>query len=210
MMIYKIHPLNPQERLIRKVCDHFLNDEIGIIPTDTVYAIACRLYDLKSIERIALLKGIDPEKANFSILVKNLSHLSEFARPISNEIFRIINKLVPGPYTFILNANHQVPKIFHRKKKSIGLRVPDHPIIQAILAELPCPLVSTSLKLNFDDIVYEEDAYPVDPDEIKKKYQKLVDFMIDAGEGKKIPSTVLDCRGDEIIVIREGLGPVDF
>lgn len=210
MITYKIHPVNPQERLIKKVCDHFLKGEIGIIPTDTVYAIACRLYDLKSIERIAILKGIDPEKANFSILVKNLSHLSEFARPIPNEIFRVINKLVPGPYTFILNANNQVPKIFQRKKKSIGLRIPDHNIIHAILENLPCPLVSTSLKLDPEEISYDEDAYPVDPEEIKVKYDKLVDFMIDGGEGKKNPSTVLDCRGDEIVVIREGLGPVDF
>jgi tRNA threonylcarbamoyl adenosine modification protein (Sua5/YciO/YrdC/YwlC family) len=208
MTRYNIHPVTPQERLIKKACEHFINGEIGIIPTDTVYAIACSLYNTKAIERIALIKGVDPEKANFSILVKNLSHLSEFAKPISNEIFRVIKKLTPGPYTFILEANHKVPKIFHRKKKSIGLRVPDHPIVQALLDELLWPLVSTSLKIEQNADL--DEVYLTDPDEIEEKFEKVVDFMIDGGEGKKIPSTVLDCRGDKIVVIRQGLGEIPF
>jgi tRNA threonylcarbamoyl adenosine modification protein (Sua5/YciO/YrdC/YwlC family) len=205
-MLIQIHPDNPQERYIKQVVDILNSGGIAIFPTDTVYAMGCSLSQPKSVDRIARIKGIKVEKANFSILTNDLSHLSEYTKPLNNHLFRLMKKVLPGPYTFILPANNNVPKIFESRKKTIGIRVPDNGVIQAIIAELGCPLVSTSLHSDDDDYL----EYVVNAELIYEKYENLVDLVIDGGIGGVEPSTVLDCSGDEIEIIREGKGSLDF
>ncbi len=205
-MLIQIHPDNPQERYIRQVVDILKSGGIAIFPTDTVYAMGCSLSQPKSVDRIARIKGIKVEKANFSILTNDLSHLSEYTKPLNNHLFRLMKKVLPGPYTFILPANNNVPKIFESRKKTIGIRVPDNGVIQAIITELGCPLVSTSLHSDDDDYL----EYVVNAELIYEKYENLVDLVIDGGIGGVEPSTVLDCSGDEIEIIREGKGSLDF
>ena len=204
-MLINIHPDNPQERYVKQIAEILRNGGIGIIPTDTVYAFGCSLYQYKAFERIARLKGIKPEKANFSILTGGLSHLSEFTRPINNNIFRIMKKVLPGPYTFILPASKNIPNIFETKKKTIGFRVPDNKIISNIINELGHPIVSTSIRSDDDFIEYITNA-----ELIFEEYENLVDFAIDGGAGGIEPSTIIDCTGDEIEIIREGKGKIDL
>lgn len=204
MLLY-IHPESPQERQIKQAVELIRNGGIGIFPTDTVYAMGCCLYQHKAVERIARIKGIKPEKANFSILTDGLSNLSEYTKPIDNHLFRLMKKVLPGPYTFILPASSKVPGIFESRKKTIGIRVPDNEILRQIIGILGTPLVSTSLHSDDDDYL----EYVVNAELIYEKYESVVDFVIDGGPGGIEPSTVLDCTGDEIEIVREGKGPVD-
>lgn len=205
-MLIQIHPDNPQERFVKQVAEILKSGGIAIFPTDSVYAMGCSLLQHKAVERIARIKGIKVEKANFSILTNDLSHLSEYTKPLNNHLFRLMKKVLPGPYTFILPANNNVPKIFESRKKNIGIRVPDNSVIQAIISELGCPLVSTSLHSDDDDYL----EYVVNAELIYEKYENLVDLVVDGGIGGVEPSTVLDCTGDEIEIVREGKGPIDF
>ncbi|KAF5037320.1 putative protein YciO [anaerobic digester metagenome] len=204
-MLLEIHPVNPQEKYINQIVESLNQGGVVIFPTDTVYAIGCSLYQHKAVERIARIKGIKPEKAKFSILTDGLSNLSEFTRPINNHIFRLMKKVLPGPYTFILPASSKVPGIFESKKKTIGFRVPDNLILQTIISKLGHPLVSTSLHSDDDDYL----EYVVNAELIYEKYENLVDYVIDGGPGGIEPSTVLDCTSDDVEIIREGKGPVD-
>lgn len=204
-MLLEIHPVNPQEKYINQIVDSLRQGGIVIFPTDTVYAMGCSLYQHKAVERIARIKGIKPDKAKFSILTDGLSNLSEFTKPIGNNVFRLMKKVLPGPYTFILPASNKVPGIFETKKKTIGFRVPDNKILQTIISTLGHPLVSTSLHSEDDDYL----EYVVNAGLIYDKYENLVDFVIDGGNGGIEPSTVLDCTGEDIEIIREGKGPVD-
>ncbi|HPB01854.1 MAG TPA: L-threonylcarbamoyladenylate synthase, partial [Bacteroidales bacterium] len=179
---------------------------IVVFPTDTVYAIGCSLYQHKAVERIARIKGIRTDKAKFSILTDGMSNLSEFTKPINNHIFRLMKKVLPGPYTFILPASSKVPGIFESKKKTIGFRVPDNLILQMIISKLGHPLVSTSLHSDDDDYL----EYVVNAELIYEKYENLVDYVIDGGPGGIEPSTVLDCTSDDIEIIREGKGAIDM
>ena len=205
-MLLEIHPVNPQEKHINQVVSSLSQGGIVIFPTDTVYAIGCSLYQHKAVERIARIKGIRTDKAQFSILTDGLSNLSEFTKPINNQIFRLMKKVLPGPYTFILPASNKVPGIFESKKKTIGFRVPDNLILQMIISKLGHPLVSTSLHSDDDDYL----EYVVNAELIYEKYENLVDIVINGGIGGIEPSTVLDCTSDDIEIIREGKGPIDM
>lgn len=202
-MLLKIYPENPNPKAIAEVADILLHGGIVIYPTDSVYGIGCDIRQTKSIERIARLKNLKPEKADFSILCNDLSRLSEYTRPIPNPVFRLMKQNLPGPFTFILPAGGEVPKLLHGKRKTVGIRVPDNSIIVEIIKELGSALINTSVK--DDDEVIE---YTTDPELIHERYGDLVDLVIDGGFGKNIASTVIDCTGDEPEIIRQGLGEV--
>jgi tRNA threonylcarbamoyl adenosine modification protein (Sua5/YciO/YrdC/YwlC family) len=177
-----------------------------IYPTDTVYALGCDFTQQKAVERVARLKGLNPEKAQFSFVCSDLSHLSRFTRPIPNNIFRIMKRVLPGPYTFILEANNNVPRMLKQNtKKTVGIRVPDNAICRAIVEALGNPLISTSVIDEHDEIV----EYLADPETISERFGDKVDIVIDGGYGNLYPSTLVDCSGGEVEVIREGLGSLE-
>ena len=192
---------NPNPRDVRQVVEVLRNSGVIIYPTDTVYGMGCDITNQKAVERVARLKGIKVEKANFSFICSDLSHLSDYTRPISNTVFKLMKKNLPGPFTFILEANNNVPKYFKGKKKTVGIRVPDNNIIHHIVSELGNPILSTSI---YDDDEILE--YTTDPELIHEKYQNDVDIVIDGGYGELVPSTVVDCTTDVIEIIREGKG----
>ena len=198
-MLLRIHPIDPQPRLIRQVVEILRSGGIIIYPTDTVYGIGCDILQADAIERICRLKGIDSHKANLSFICNDLSHLSEYTKPISTPTFRLLKEHLPGPYTFILPASKLVPKILQSKKSTIGLRIPDNPIAQALVRELGRPILSTSLP-------GEQVEDTTDPDVMYENFGKQVDAVIDGGIGGMIPSTVVDCSTDLPEVIREGAG----
>lgn len=203
-MLIKIHPDNPSERLIKAVVDCLRQGGVIIYPTDTVYALGCDLQHIKAVHRVANIKGIKPEKANFSLICNDLSYISDLTKPFSTSVYKTMKKALPGPYTFILNANNNVPKLFQSRKKTIGIRIPDNNIIREIVKELGSPVISTS--------VYDDDEileYTTDPELIHEKYQSLVDIVIDGGFGDNQASTVIDCTGNDMEVIRLGKGDID-
>ncbi len=175
-----------------------------IYPTDTIYGIGCDIYNQKAIERICQIKGVRPDKQNFSFICYDLSNISEYTRVVSTPVFKVLKKALPGPYTFIFDANNKVPKLLNSKKKTVGIRVPDHSIPRALVRELGQPIVTTSIR-DEDDIL----EYSTDPELIYEKYKNLVDVVVDGGYGNNVASTVVDCTGDEIEIIREGLGSVE-
>jgi tRNA threonylcarbamoyl adenosine modification protein (Sua5/YciO/YrdC/YwlC family) len=191
---------------ISRIVTVLKNGGIIIYPTDTVYALGCDITQARSIERICKLKGIKPEKANFSFICSDLSHLSSFTSAIPNHIFRIMKKALPGPYTFILEANHHVPKLLKQNRKTVGIRIPDNMICKLIVERLGNPLISTSLHDHSDDIL----EYFSDPEVIHRQYGDVVDLVVDGGFGNIYASTVIDCSGDEPEVIREGLGSLEI
>jgi tRNA threonylcarbamoyl adenosine modification protein (Sua5/YciO/YrdC/YwlC family) len=201
-MLLRINYTKPQPKDIEDIVSCLKNDGIIIYPTDTVYSMGCDITRPKAIERLCKLKNIKPEKANFSFVCSDLSHLSNFAKPISNSLFRIMKKALPGPYTFILEANQNVPKLLKQNKKTVGIRVPNNAICKAIVEALGNPIITTSLHNPNDEIL----DYFSDPDQIFQNYDKQVDLIIDGGFGNIYGSTVIDCSGDEIIILREGLG----
>ena len=203
-MLIKIYDKNPSEKHIRQAAQVLDSGGVVIFPTDTIYAIGCSIYSQRALERVARIKGLNPKNANFSFLFYDLSHLSEFTRPISNEVYKLMRRTLPGPYTFILNANSNVPKILGIKKKTVGIRIPDNPILLEILKELGKPIMSTSV--HDDDEIIE---YTTDPELIHEKYQDMVDLVIDGGHGDNQPSTVYDCTGEEIELVREGKGEIE-
>jgi len=203
-MLLEIHPQNPDERKIKQIIQILLDGGIIIYPTDTVYSIGCDIQNNKAIERIARLKGVKVDKANFSLVCYDLSHITEYSKQLSNPVFKLMKNVLPGPYTFILEAGRNIPKIFSEKKKTIGIRVPDNNIARCIVKELGRPIIVTSV--HDDDALME---YATDPELIHEKFEKLVDVVIDGGPGGLEASTVLDCTGDEITVIREGKGSVE-
>lgn len=204
-MLLRINDKHITSEAIAPVTNCLKNGGIIIYPTDTVYALGCDITQARAIERICKLKGIKPEKSNFSFVCSDLSHLSEFTKPIPNHIFRIMKRAFPGPYTFILEANNSVPRLLKQNKKTVGIRVPDNAICREIIERLGNPLISTSL-LDTDDDILE---YFSDPEIIHRQYGEKVDMVIDGGFGNIYPSTVFDCSGEEIKVIREGLGSLD-
>jgi tRNA threonylcarbamoyl adenosine modification protein (Sua5/YciO/YrdC/YwlC family) len=204
-MLIKLYPGNPNSREIRKIADTLRSGGIIIYPTDTVYGIGCDINNQKAVERIAKLKGIKPEKAQFSFICHDLSHISDYTRPLDNTIFKLMKRNLPGPFTFILEANNNVPKLFKSKKKTVGIRVPANDIARDIVKELGNPILSTSIK-DEDDVI----EYTTDPELINEKYSDLVDIIIDAGYGNNEASTVVDCTGDEPEIIREGIGILDI
>ena len=203
-MLLRIHPDNPDERKIRQICAMLERDAVVIVPTDTVYSMACVLGSSKGLERIARLKKKSLKTARFSIGCSDLSQLSLYTRPLSSTVFKAMKRAFPGPYTFIVPANNNVPKWFLGKRKSIGIRVPDNPIFSAIVEELGRPLVVSSVREES-----EIQEYTTDPELIAERYGNQVEAVVDGGFGKLDASSALDCTGDEAVVIREGLGPVE-
>jgi tRNA threonylcarbamoyl adenosine modification protein (Sua5/YciO/YrdC/YwlC family) len=204
-MIRRLYPKNPNPRDIGKIVEILKNDGIIIYPTDTVYGMGCDIHNHKAVERVARIKGIKLEKANFSIICSDLSHLSFYARQVDNNTFKLMKKYLPGPYTFILNASNKVPKFFTEKKKTIGIRIPDNNIIIEIVKELGSPILTTS--------VHDEDEmieYTTDPELIYEKYKNIVDCVIHGGYSSNMASSIIDCTGDTPIIVRVGAGAVDF
>ncbi len=198
-MLLSIHPQNPQPRLIHQVIECLQDGGVIIYPTDTIYGLGCDIKQPKAIEKICQIKNIDPQKAQLSFICSDLSHLSEYTKSIDTPLYRMLKNYLPGPYTFILPASKQVPKILQSKKSTIGLRVPDNIICQQILSALGNPILSTSLP---GEMV--EDY--TDPEIIYKKFESLVDFVIDGGIGGMTPSTMVDCTTDDWTILRQGLG----
>jgi tRNA threonylcarbamoyl adenosine modification protein (Sua5/YciO/YrdC/YwlC family) len=198
-MLIRIHPVDPQIRLIRQVVDILKRGGIIIYPTDTIYGLGCDIYQHKAIERICQIKNVQPQKANLSFVCYDLSDLSHYARQLDTPVYRTLKQYLPGPYTFILEASKEVPKILKTKKDTVGIRVPDNKIARCIVKELGNPILSASLPGD-----YVEDY--TDPEIIQDKFGNLVDVVIDGGIGGIIPSTIIDFTKDEPEVIREGAG----
>jgi tRNA threonylcarbamoyl adenosine modification protein (Sua5/YciO/YrdC/YwlC family) len=201
----KIHPQNPEMRKINRVVDTLRNGGIIVYPTDTIYGIGCDLMNRKAVEKLCKILGIKPNKLDLSFICNDLSHIAEFVKRIDTPVFKTLKRLLPGPYTFILESNSRVPKILDVNKKTVGIRIPDHIIPRTIVAELGNPLITSSIK--DDDLIKE---YTTDPEEIFEDFKNLVDIVIDGGNGGNVPSTVVDCTGNELVVVRQGLGISDF
>lgn len=200
--ILKIYPENPQESLINEVVKTLQNGGLIIYPSDTVYALGCDINNIKAMEKLAQLKKIKLEKAHFSIICNDLSHLSNFTRSVDTSVFRFLKSKIPGPFTFILEANKNLP-LAYKGHKTVGIRVPDHPIPQLIVEKLGNPIASTSIK--DDDEVIE---YTTDPELIAEKYDHLVDLVIDSGYGDNVASTIVDLTSGEPEIIRQGKGEI--
>ncbi len=198
-MLIQIHPQNPQPRLIKQVVECLKDGGIIAYPTDTIYGLGCDIMQHKAIERICKIKNIDPQKVQLSFICRDLSHLSDYTKSIDTPLYRMLKNYLPGPYTFILPASKQVPKILQSKKSTIGLRIPDNVICHHFLDALGNPILSTSLP---GEMV--EDY--TDPEMIFEKFEHLVDLVIDGGTGGMIPSTIVDCTSEEWAIIRQGKG----
>lgn len=198
-MFLEINPDNPQGRKVSQVVETLKQGGVIIYPTDTVYGIGCDIYDHKAVEKICRLRGLNPVKARLSFICSDISQISEYAHQIDNETFKLLKRNLPGPFTFVLKSNNKVPKMFKNRKRTIGVRIPDNNIIQAITEELGRPILTTSLKSDDEIVEYFTDAY-----DIYQDFEKQVDIVIDGGPGRNVPSTVVDCTGDTPVILREG------
>ncbi|WP_298612375.1 L-threonylcarbamoyladenylate synthase [uncultured Odoribacter sp.] len=199
-MLIKLFEDNPNTRDILKIVDILKTGGVIIYPTDTVYAIGCAINQVKAVQRVCALKGVKPEKADFSMICRDLSDIALYAK-VSNEVFKIMKRHLPGPFTFILNATSKLPNVLMNRRKTIGIRIPDNYIVRAVVEELGNPLLTTSV--HDDDEVVE---YMTDPELIHEKYGKLVDVVIDGGYGQNVASTIVDFTGEEMQVVRQGIG----
>ncbi len=202
--LIRIYEENPNPKDIKKVVDVLKDGGLIIYPTDTVYGLGCDITNTGALERIAQLKGVKLEKANFSFICEDLSNLSDYVRQIDTPTFKILKRCLPGPYTFILPGNSNLPNVF-KKKKTVGIRVPDNNICRNIVHELGNPIVSTSIR-DEDEVI----EYTTDPELILEKWDNLVDIVIDGGYGDNIPSTVIDLTTSSPQIIREGKGSVEI
>lgn len=200
-MIVKIYPENPQPREISRVVEILQNGGIIIYPTDTIYGMGCAINNNKAIEKMAQIKGINLKKDHLSLICHDMSHLSEYAKVTDNNVFKLLKRNLPGPFTFILPATNNIPKILKANKKTIGYRIPDNSIILKIIQEFGAPILSTSIR-DEDEII----EYTTDPELIHEKYENLVDIVIDGGYGDNNPSTIVDCTTFPFEIIREGKG----
>lgn len=198
-MLLHLHPDNPQPRNIQTIVSGLSKGGIIIYPTDTIYGLGCDIYQQKAIERICRIKQVNPQKAQLSFICYDLSDLSQYTKSISTPLYRMLKSYLPGPYTFILPASKEVPKILKSKKDTIGIRVPDNNIARAIVKELDHPILSTTLP---GQMVEEY----TDPELMYANFEKQVDIVVDGGIGGMVPSTVVDCTGEEPIIIRQGAG----
>jgi len=202
--IIRIYNENPNPREITKVVKTLRSGGLVIYPTDTVYGLGCDITNNSALEKIAQIKGVKLEKANFSFICHDLSNLSDYVKQIDTATFKILKRCLPGPYTFILPGNNNLPTVF-KKKKTVGIRVPDNNICRAIVEELGNPIVSTSIR-DEDEVI----EYTTDPELIQEKWDNLVDIVIDGGYGDNIPSTVIDLTSEEPEVLREGKGSLEI
>ncbi|MBP1665611.1 MAG: translation factor Sua5 [Bacteroidetes bacterium] len=204
-MLLRLYTENPNARHIRKVVDVLEAGGIIIYPTDTVYAMGCDIKAHKAIEKIARLKGQNPDNPDLSIIFRDMSQLSEYTIIYDDNIFRLLKRNLPGPFTFIVKANNQIPRLFKNKKKTVGIRIPDNSIVHEIVKELGRPIITTSIH-DPDEII----EYTTDPELIEEKFRDFADIIINGGYGKNDPSTIVDCTGDEITVVRQGLGQLEW
>ncbi len=200
-MLIKIHPENPDPKKISHVADILSNGGLIIYPTDTVYGLGCDIFNKKSVEKIARIKNANLKKSNFSFICSDLGHLSYFTKPIPNSTFKILKSYLPGPFTFILPASSNAPKLFLSRKKTVGIRIPDNNIISEIVKRLGNPIMTTSIH-DEDDLL----EYTTDPELIHEKYEGIVDVVIDGGYGGNTPSTVVDLTNSEPEILRQGKG----
>lgn len=198
--LIRIYEENPNPKEIKKVVEVLRNGGLVIFPSDTVYALGCDITNTKALEKVARIKGVRLDKANFSFICHDLSNLADYTRQLSSSTFKILKRALPGPYTFILPGSNDLPKVF-KNKKEVGIRVPNNNIAQTLVRELGNPIVSTSIK-DEDEIL----EYTTDPELIFEKWQNLVDIVVDGGYGDNVASTVIDLTGAEPEVIREGKG----
>ena len=205
-MLIKIYPENPNPREIKKITQIIEDGGVVIYPTDTIYGIGCDISQPKAVARLAKIQGLDMDKAFFSFIFNDLSQISEYTKPMSNPAFKLLKRNVPGAFTFIFEANNNIPKLFKTRRKTVGIRVPDNNIIRSIVAELGRPLLSSSVHDVEDDVT----EYITDPELIHERYGNVVDAVIDGGYGDNQPSTVIDCTTDEFEVIREGKGEINW
>lgn len=203
-MIYRIHPENPQSRKLEQVAEILDRGGLVIYPTDTVYAIGCSLEKRRSIERLAKIKGEKMGRIDFSIICPSLSHLSEYTKNVDRHVYKVLNKNLPGPFTFILRASNKIPKLFDTNRKTVGIRIPDNKITLELAERLGHPIVTTSLHAE-DDIL----DYLTDPLAIAEKWENRVDAIVDGGYGNNKPSTIVNCADHEIEIIREGIGTLE-
>jgi tRNA threonylcarbamoyl adenosine modification protein (Sua5/YciO/YrdC/YwlC family) len=197
-MLVEMYPDNPEARKIAQVVEILRNGGVIIYPTDTIYAFGCDINNPKAVERICRIKGIDPKKSHLSFICSDVRELSQYVKPIDNSIYRDMKANLPGPFTYILNANNTVPKLFKNKKKTIGIRIPNNVIALELVRQLGNPILSSSVKNDDDDILeYFTDAF-----DIHEKYENLVEVVIDGGVGGSDGSTIVDCTGNEPIVVR--------
>ena len=201
-MLLEINPENIDERYIARAVEILKKGGIIIFPTDTVYAMGCDLYNKKALEELARIKGVKLSKANFSIICTGMSDLSKYVKQIDRPIFKVLNSNLPGPFTFILNATNEIPRLFDTNRKEIGIRIPDNKIILKLTEALGNPIATTSLKEDENAVV----EYFNDPVEIYERYENLVSLIIDGGFGKLEASTVVDCTSGAPVIIRNGLG----
>ena len=204
-MIIPLHHKDPNPRDLKKVVDILNAGGIIIFPTDTIYAMGCKLDNKKGIEKLARVSHKKPEKINFSLICSDLSNIAEYTAPIDKSVFRLMKNNLPGAFTFILKANPHITRYFAGNKKTIGIRVPDNSIAQAIIREIGIPLVATTI--HHEDVILE---YMTDPEEIHDKFGHEVDCVIDGGVGGNIPSTIIDCSDGEINIVREGKGEINY
>jgi tRNA threonylcarbamoyl adenosine modification protein (Sua5/YciO/YrdC/YwlC family) len=203
-MLIELQPHNLDQRKLDQIVHFLRSGGLVIYPTDTVYSVGCSLERPDAIEKLERLKGIKKGKANFSIVCSDLSHLSVYSKQVNNQVYKLMRSTLPGPFTFILEASKSIPKVFAGNKKTIGIRVPDHPVPLALVAMLGCPIITTS--------IHDSDGfldYPTDPDEIYSDWHDKVDAVIDAGAGGFLPSTVIDCSTGQPVLVRQGKGEIE-
>jgi tRNA threonylcarbamoyl adenosine modification protein (Sua5/YciO/YrdC/YwlC family) len=203
--LIKIHPINPEGRKIARIVDILKNGGVIIYPTDTIYGIGCDLMNRKSIERLCQIINVKPQKLDLSFICQDLSQVSNYVRRMDTPVFKILKKALPGPYTFILESSSQVPKILDVNKKTVGIRIPANLIPLALVQQLGNPIISSSIK--DEDIVRE---YTTDPEKIYDDFKHKVDVVIDGGPGGNVASSVVDCTGGTLSIIRKGLGDVEW
>ncbi len=204
-MLIRIYNENPNPKHIRQIVDLLEDGGIIIYPTDTVYAMGCDILATKAIEKIARFKGMNPKNPELSLIFHDMSQLSDYTIIRDNNIFKLLKRNLPGPFTFIVQANSQIPKLFKNKKKTVGIRIPDNNIVLELVRELGRPIITTSIH-DPDELI----EYTTDPELIYEKYRDFTDTMIDGGFGKNEASTIVDCTGEEIVIVRQGLGILDI
>ncbi len=203
-MIIRIHPDNPDERNVQRVVDCLQDGGIVVYPTDTVYGIGCDITNLQAVEKILKFKDINLKKNNLSFICYDMSHVSDYVRPLDNDVYKLMKRNLPGPFTFILNANNNVPKLFRSNKKTVGVRIPDNKIIREVVRVLGNPILSTSVKGYGDED--EEVEYIREPELIEERHSHIADIIIDGGVGGYEGSTVVDCTSGEYEILRQGKG----
>ncbi|MBI1227500.1 MAG: threonylcarbamoyl-AMP synthase [Bacteroidetes bacterium] len=207
-MLIEIHPVSPEPRKIKQAADVLRSGGIVIYPTDTVYGIGCDIFNHHAVEKVCKIRHLDPDRAMLSLICKDISQVSEYAWQLDNEVFRMLKKNLPGPFTFILRSGNSLPKLFKNRKRTIGIRIPDNKIALALVEEMGRPILSTSLKVDSEADDFEE--YFSDPHDFREEFEKITDLIIDGGLGGQMPSTLVDCSKGEVEIIRQGAGELKW